>query len=150
MLTKLMALAYGNGEGIWESDRAKDEMVLKPYSVKVDLVSNELSTVINQMADMADLYARNYSEHVSVGQFCIWAGVGPELFPLLKAYAQTFYEDKLAFYELENPYSKRGHVEEFIATPETAADLWGAKQFQPPVPKPGKQASKAKNKNPKK
>jgi hypothetical protein len=151
MLTKVMALAYGNETEMFSSSREKDSLILNPnYEVDSARVGNEISTVIDQMVEMADLYANVYQEHVSVGQFCIWAQVGPEFFPLIKAYAQMFRPADVSFYSLQNPYSKRGHVEEFIATPATAEAEWGAKQFQPPKPKPGKQASKAKNKNPKK
>lgn len=151
MLTKVMALAYGNEVGMFTSDRVNDTLVLDPdYEVDSAKVGNEISTVIDQMIEMANLYANVYQEHVSVGQFCIWAQVGPEFFPLIKAYAEKFRPADIAFYELENPYSKRGYREEFIATPGTLQEAWGAKQFVPPKPKPGKQANKAKNKNPKK
>lgn len=147
MLTKVMALAYGKNNGLFEVDREGDKLTLKPgYDIDSILVSDEIETVIEQMAEMAELYASNYDEHVSVGQFCVWAQVGPEFFPLIKAYAEKFWDEKLAFYSLENPHSKRRHVEEFIATPGTASQEWGKKQFVAPKAKPGKQASKAKNK----
>ena len=147
MLTKVMALAYGNEEGMFKSDRENDTLTLSvDYEVDSAKVSNEISTVIEQMIDMANLYANVYEEHVSVGQFCVWAQIGPEFFPLIKAYAEMFRPADIAFYGLENPYSKRGYVEEFIATPGTVAKEWGSKQFQPPKPKNQKQANKAKNK----
>ena len=147
MLTKVIALAYGNETGMFTSDRDDDTLRLSvDYEVNPELVSAEIITVIEQMAEMASLYAKAYEEHVSVGQFCVWAQVGPEFFPLIQEYAKMFYNDVLAFYKLENPYSKRGYEEEFIATPDTAAEQWGAKQFVPPKPKNIKQLNKAKNK----
>lgn len=147
MLTKVMALAYGNNTGMFQSDRDKDELVLDPdYKVSSDLVSHEISTVIDQMIEMAELYANAYEEHVSVGQFCVWAQIGPEFFPLIQAYAKMFRKSEIDFYGLANPYSKREHVEEFIAAPGTVHYEWGAKQFTPPKPKNQKQANKAKNK----
>ena len=147
MLTKVMALAYGNEAGMFKSDREKDELILEPsYQIDSGLVSAEIGTVIDQMVEMAELYASVYKEHVSVGQFCVWAQVGPEFFPLIKAYATMFRPADIDFYELENPYSPRHHVEEFIATPATRDAEWGARQFVPPKPKHQKQANKAKNK----
>lgn len=147
MLTKVMGLAYGNRAGMFTSDRDKDTLALSPdYLIDPALVSDEITTVIDQMAEMAELYADAYSEHVSVGQFCVWAQVGPEFFPLIKEYASKLADERVKFYTLKNPYSARGHEEEFIATPSTLDKEWGANQFQPPKPKNQKQANKAKNK----
>lgn len=145
MLTKVMALAYGNEAGMFKSDREADTMTLSvEYEVNPELISDEINTVIDQMAEMAHLYARTYEEHVSVGQFCIWAQVGPEFFPLIKEYAKLFHGHKVEFYGLENPYSKASYVEEFIATPDTASQEWGAKQFVPPKPKNQKKNKRKK------
>lgn len=142
MLTKVLALAYGNSTGMFKSDREKDELALfVDYELDSGLVSREISTVIDQMIEMAELYANEYQEHVSVGQFCVWANIGPEFFPLIKEYAQTFRSAEIAFYGLENPYSKTKYLEEFIATPYTASKQWGAKQFVEP-----KKASKGSKK----
>jgi hypothetical protein len=147
MLTKVMALAYGNNTGMFKSDREADTLELNPdYEVSKDLVSDEIITVTGQMIEMAYLYATAYEEHVSVGQFCVWAQVGPEFFPLIREYAKRFEDEAVTFYSLENPYSTRSHEEEFIATPDTRDAEWGAKQFQPPKAKNQKQANKAKNK----
>lgn len=143
MLTKVIALAYGNETGMFKSDRDNDELNLSAdYEIDSALVSPEISTVIDQMIEMAELYAGAYEEHVSVGQFCVWAQVGPEFFPLIKRYAELFRSAEIAFYGLANPYSKSEHIEEFIATPYTAKHEWGAKQFV----KPDKNKSKGKRK----
>lgn len=145
MLTKVMALAYGNANGMFTSDRDADTLELtRGYMVLDELVSDEIATVIDQMVEMADLYAKTYQEHVSVGQFCVWAQVGPEFFPLIKEYAKHLADERVTFYTLENPYSQRGHEEEFIATPETRGEEWGAKQFTPPKPKGQKAKHKKK------
>lgn len=139
MLTKVLALAYGNANSMFSVDRKADTLTLSDaYQVTPDNVSAEIDTVLGQMAEMAMRYADTYEEHVSVGQFCMWAQVGPEFFPLLKAYAKMFSGDLLDFYTLENPYSVRGHEEEFIATPYTRDKEWGAKQFHPPKDKKDK------------
>lgn len=130
MLSNILGLSYGNSAGMFASDQKANTITLSDsYQVTPDQVNPQIDELIGQMVELVVQYAMK-EEHISVGQFCFWAGIEMQTFDLIRYYCQLWHSDRVTTYEIPDPTSRANKTVEFLATPDTIEQQWGKKQFE--------------------